>query len=539
MVVGWIALFLLMAGASWRYRHAPYHWDALGYVYPHAREIYDAKMMPILRQWDVGHPTAWLFLLAGMFYLFGPGPLAGHVLTWAFSAVLGMAVYGMGRTLRWPRALAGGGAALTLFYPLVWAQSQQLQLDLPLLASSVAALYFWANRRPWGWLGWGGLAVLTKLHGPLLLAGPLLALLPGIGALRRRGERGMYIKKLLWTLAPALVFIAFLLVRYWVRGPGMTVNWTTGNQPVPLWEWSEFRAYFPKAWYVLFGYSCLEKILGLVVGVWVVVFLARYSRRLFFPRTQGKIVVSGDPAARALLLSLTGWALANAAFFFQSQSLVQRYNLPMVPLLLLLLTFGLWVLFRRVRVVLALQAVLCCVFLAWAYPTRTARLPRPLSSWLGRPVATSGWQLEGDMRFVDALACIRWAAQTIREDADRTGLPPGVATQWPVNIALWMPPMGYVKEALPAQHVADWSQVAGKTYTHVLHVKPITNLFDEQAAERLGARQLDKRRRGECRAVIWRIEPTAPPGAAPAPAPAPPPAPAPAPAPHASAHPTD
>jgi hypothetical protein len=534
MAAGWSAAFLLVVIASWRYRHAPYHWDALGYVYPHAREIYDAGLMPILRQWDVGHPTGWLFLLAGMFYLFGPGPLAGHVLTWAFAAVLVVAVYGMGRTLRWPRAVAGGGAALTLFYPLVWAQSQQLQLDLPLLASSAAAIYFWANSRRWGWIGWAGLAVLTKLHGPLLLAGPLFALLPGIGALRRRGERGMYIKKLFWTLAPALVFIAFLLVRYWVRGPGMTVNWTTGNQPVPFWAWGEFRGYFPKAWYVLFRYPGLEWMLCLAAVCWGGIGLVRVARRLLGHGRQ-KALPAGGPGAKLLLLSLAGWAVANVAFFFQSQSLVQRYNLPMVPLVVLLTTLGLWVLFRRVRVVLALQAVLCCVFLAWAYPTRTARLPRPLSSWLGRPVATSGWQLEGDMRFVDALNCIRWAAQTIREDADRTGLAPGVATQWPVNIALRMPPMGYVKEALPAQHVADWSQVPDAACPYILHVKPITNLFDEQAAERLGARQLDKRRRGECRAVIWRIEPTAPPGAAPAPALAP----APAPAPHASVHPTD
>lgn len=81
-------LFILLSLLLWRYHDLPYYWDALGYVFSHSQQIYDTNLFPILTDWDVGHPTLFFFCVGFLMKLFGVGPLAGHLATWAFTAVL-------------------------------------------------------------------------------------------------------------------------------------------------------------------------------------------------------------------------------------------------------------------------------------------------------------------------------------------------------------------------------------------------------------------------------------------------------------------
>ncbi|MBN1867535.1 hypothetical protein JW916_09610 [Candidatus Sumerlaeota bacterium] len=500
-----VALFLCIAVASWRNRHLPFYWDAGGYVYPHAREIYDANLYPILRNWDVGHPTGYFFALAVMMKLFGVGPFAGHLLNWGFTALLIAATYGLCRALSLERLVSALCAGTAMAFPLVCSSSQQIASDLALAASVLAALWFFVRRR-YGWyVVFASFAVLCKFHGFLATLGPLAAL-PFCGVRsEKEGARTGRIRESLWILSPVVVLGLFLVVRFAVRGPGMTLRWKATQRVYLLGDPAGYAEGFGEAIRNLFVVPRLHYPLIVLAALAVGLCVKR-----FFPRVM-------DPAGRTLFGSETErhafWVLLWFGIFYNAAllpltNLLPRYSLPTVSVAFVFLAWGGRKLAGRVYPVAIVLSLLIAVYALQCYPPNVARLPAPLSRWLSPGPIPASYYSECDLRFVDIVDCAMWAARRIHDDIDRRGLPPttGIATQWPFSDAMHDAPLGYVDREAPSVHVDNWSEVNPDLYPYVLIVEPITSLDPEPPEGLFTGRLVAEMRKGEAKAIVWYVE---------------------------------
>jgi len=164
----WLFLFAALTLLLMPFARLPAWWDAIGYVIPHALEIREAGFLPILSNYDVGHPTAFFWLLAIGWAITGSPIVAGHLLTWAFASLLLCGVFGCARSLGLSRT-----ASTIAAMPLTAAMTLQILPDLPMAAACAAALWAWNRRRVRLYFFFGSLACLLKFHGFLVVCGPM------------------------------------------------------------------------------------------------------------------------------------------------------------------------------------------------------------------------------------------------------------------------------------------------------------------------------------------------------------------------------
>lgn len=489
-LLAWLLLWAAFATVHWTARHQPYWWDSLGYVFAHAVEIHDAHLMPILRQWDVGHPTFFFWLVAASMKVFGVGPLAGHVVGWGFAALLAWSCYVLARAAALGRAAAAAVAAATVTFPLVWAATRQVTADLALAALLLAAVAAWATRRRRAMVVFASLAVLTKFTGFLIVPTLVLASLaaaPPPGSTRRR--------EVLLALAPLAALGLFLAVRWAVRGPGWMIGWRPMQDLVPVWQWAAFRENWEPATRQLWGLARITwpaTVLGAALAALALRGLLR-RRRPQVPRA-----VVGAAALGAV------WAAAH----LQLTALLPRFGLPLVPVVLVLLGWALCRLAGRDGAVVAACAAFVLLHAALWRPSWGDGTPAPL-----QPVVTEpGHNLEIDRRYEDGIELIRWAAAEVRRDAAarEPAEAPGVSAQWPVTAALADPRRGYVPDAFPVRILEGWAQPVPATHPYVVAIEGVTRLPVEPEEAPQPLRLVAERRLGPLTARVWRAESAGP-----------------------------
>jgi hypothetical protein len=500
-----VALFLCIAFASWTNRHLPFYWDAAGYVYPHARGIYNANLNPILRYYDVGHPTGYFFALAVMMKIFGVGPFAGHLLNWAFTALLIAATYGLCRALSLGRLLSILCAGTVMAFPLVCSSSQQIMGETALAATALAALWFWIGRRYAWYAVFASFAVLCKFHGFLVVAGTIAAL-PFCAVRSEKDERRpRRLGELLWALSPVVPLGLFLLVRFAIRGPGMTIGWNAPVHVYLLGDPARYETAFGEAIRNLYVEPRLHYPL---MALFVAAAGLSISRFLSPAKTEAQRPLFGSEKERRAFWVLLWFAILYNAALIPLTSLLPRYTLPTVGLAFIFLS---WVGRKIAGRAYPVAVVLSLAIVSYAllcYPAKVEMLPAPVNRWMRPgPIAVSCYS-ECDLRFVDIVDSAMWAMKKIHDDIDRRGLPPtvGVATQWPFTDALSDAPLGYVDREVPAVHVAGWSDVNPDTHPYVLIVSPITNLDPKPPESLFKGRLVAQTQKGEARAIVWYIE---------------------------------
>jgi hypothetical protein len=495
-----VVLLAIHTLVLWRFRDVPYYWDALGYVFPHSLDIYRSGLNPILTRYDVGHPTLYYFLTAIIMKIAGVSPLAGHLATWLFSSIFVLFAYLTGRDLGLNRFAAIGATATILSFPLVFASLLQMQLDYPMTAMQLAAIWCWAKRR-WGWYFlFGGMACLLKLYGFLFVPPLLFGCFLASGRSWRNGERSRFLTDLLATASPALWYVGYILVCRAVRGPGLTIQHVSGNTLVKFWHPEELQHNAAVAWTVLFRYPMID---ALLFGFLAFAFVAGVALR-WRPRHG---TARWNPARGRLIVGLALVPLALNVAFLQLTGLCARYNL----LLVASLTLGIYVvvdhLVVRRKWMLGVGSVVAVTLnvILW-HPENAGGL-----AWLRRAPIRHSSMYEIDLRFLDAVELTRWGAAQyeLRASGDEANV--ALISHWPMSVAFYEPGIGYTDRALRCGNARDWSDVRRlisedpqRTTFYVLALQPIGDRLDPVGAREAGFELVRETTKGEITGRLYR-----------------------------------
>lgn len=491
-------LFCLFALFNLRFADFPYFWDGLGYVFPHAHDIYHANLFPILMRWDVGHPTLYFWLLAAAWKVVGIGPLGGKLLSWAFGALLVLALYGCGRVLGMRRPVAAAVALPLCAFPLFRVNFLLTNPDLALAALALTAWWAWARERKVIFVLAAGAMVLTKLYGVLLLLPvALAALLVPVPVWK---NRGVALRRGFLALSPALFLVAFIAFRHALRGGGLTLGWETGNQPIPVWRVREFLDYLPRALGELHGASMFGWILllGLLVAIaWAAIVPPRPGREWFRP--------SG---AASLVIILLATPVLLTVVFVQSYSLTARYMMPAIPGVFLLIGRLIEDLFRR-------PAAVVWVLLGWAlvlglygHPSRGDAFPRFLHGLVKRPaLVDNGWRLENDLRVLDTVPVYRELLTEIERVASGRGVPPRLNVSWPFDIALIDPRMGWTGRSWETHRANSWAETNPGEYPFVVIIRPVAWYHDDPPEDTHAIELIATARSGDVAGEVYLLLP--------------------------------
>lgn len=503
------ASLLLLLVLQFSYLHNPYYWDAVGYVQPQAAEILRNDLHPILRIYDVGHPTLFYWLVAVVAWASGapsdagPPPWAGRIVVWVFAAVFAASAFGLIRVLGVGRAAAAAGAGVLLSFPMVWAQAAQVLPDLPLAACVALAWLAWARRSWTLYFLAAGAACLVKYYGFLVVAGPVAALLVLASVPRWRGTWDGVLREAGLALSPLLALAAYATWRRAVRG-----DWspTTGFDPIqkaaPVWRWGDFTSNLPLAWEGLVVLGRIHLVGGLAI---VLVAWAMWRQR----RVAGSPRADDPGAARraALVMPLGGFLYAAA--LLQVQFVMSRYGMPVLAVAVVGLSWAVARLAPSTRAAAALLVVLVAVNVFYWKPERVGRLPGPAGRLLAPPAIERWWLHELDMRHLDAIKLMEWSAEKIHKRAAKEGMTtPGLAASFPIVSSITMPGFGYTDAPMRGHALATWEQLDPAIH-HFAAVVPNLSLLGTHPpdSDAYDVEFIADRTVGELTATVYRIHP--------------------------------
>lgn len=398
----WFALVLFLGHSP--FLTLPYFWDELGQFVPAALDIQrEGAWIPHSTVPNV-HPPGVMAWLAALWSVFGysiPVTRAAMLLL----ATLG-ALFSFVLAVRLCRGLPGAPAFFALLFllldPLFYTQSMMAQLDMPAMVGTVLALWlFFEERHALAGLACAGL-VLTKETGIVLPAVLLVTMLLRRSRLR---EAAYYLAA--FVVLAAWLFFLKCGTGYVLGDPGFAhYNVAYALHPVRAGLTLARRLYF----LFIADFRWIGSLA--VLAVWK-------QWGWFLRRPEWRVVVA-FAVLHILLVSLLGGAE------------LERYLLPVLPLLYILIAGALSLLSRVWRIAAAIglaAGLIAASFINAPYP----------------------FPYENNLAMTDFVELHRNAAAALeRLYPDRT-----IYTAWPLTAALARPEFGYVKHGLRVSETSD------------------------------------------------------------------------------------
>jgi 4-amino-4-deoxy-L-arabinose transferase-like glycosyltransferase len=395
------AVALLVFLAHLPYFGLPYFWDELGQFVPASLDIlHDGAWIPHSTVPNA-HPPGVMAYLALVWRIAGYSIPATRLSMLALAATAAIFTYFLGVELSQRRAAALLAVVFLLVDPLFYAQSMLAQLDMPAMLFTVLSLWLFLTDRHAAAAAACTALVLAKETGALL---PLIFIV----VLYRDPSRSKYAAYYLAPFAALAIWFAALWhsTGYLFGDPGFTqYNTTYSLNPV--------RA----------AVSLLRRVFYLFiddfrwVGSLAIVFAWKRSR---IYATRAWKIVWCFIAAHILLVSLLGGAE------------LERYLLPILPLVYIAMGAGFQLLRPRWRIVAA--AALASGLFAGFFLNPPFPFP-----------------YENNLALVDFVELHRAAAQFLEKSFPAKT----VYTAWPLTQALRNPAFGYVDRPLSAAETSD------------------------------------------------------------------------------------
>jgi hypothetical protein len=386
----------------------PYFWDEVGWAVPAALDLFQSGLFQS-GAW-IPHSTAATFQPPGLpAYLAACWSAAGYSIAATRIAMIALAagvlLAAFLLAIRLSAKLVGAPAfvvvMLLVLSPLFYAQSMLAQSDLAAaLFTSLALLFFLQDRiLP---------AALASVALVMVSASGLVA--PAVFVLWLLREKR--VREALWFLLPALALAAWLLAVKRATGQYLGVD-------------REFVRY--QFLYLLhpvrFAVALVRRLYFLFVADfhWVGTFALLPLWRTDILRTRDWKITGSLVAAFVLLFSLTGGAM------------LDRYLLPVLPIVYTAMVAGITILSRRTRMVAQ-----------WGMAAGMM-----LANLLNPPYP---FPLENNTAFTDSIKLQQAAAEFLEFNyADRL-----VVTAWPMAAALTRSEYGYVRHGLQVRALPDF-----------------------------------------------------------------------------------
>ncbi len=381
----------------------PYFWDEAGQFVPAALDLLHGAWIPHSAPPTI-HPPALMAYLALWWKVAGfhPAVTRSAMLLLAAGAVLAsfLLAIELSREVRGVPAFLV--AALVCACPVFFAQSAMAQLDMPAMLFTTLALLLFLQERLVPAVAACTVLVLVKETGAVI---PLVFLLWLVREGRRR-EAALF----LGPLVPLGLWVVALhhATGHWM-GSAAFLDY---NLVYPLHPWRFAIALARRMYYLLFAnfhWMGTQAIL-----------LAWRTTRLF--RSRSWRIAIWVAAAHVFTVTLLGGAV------------LERYLLPVMPILYTAMVAGLMLLRMRPRVV-------CCAILFLGVAAGNAiNPPYP-------------FPYEDNLAFSDFVRLHQEAAGFLTR-----GFPGArIATAWPMSAELLHPELGYVAHPLRIERMADFS----------------------------------------------------------------------------------
>jgi 4-amino-4-deoxy-L-arabinose transferase-like glycosyltransferase len=411
------ALFLLVLAMNAPFLRLPHYWDSLTFV-AQTDHIFRNGFSPALPEAeDFGHPVLLQEILALVWLVAGESLLMSHLVMLCFAAATLYLTYDLGRWLYGP-ATGVVASVLLAFYPLFWAQSTHVLLDLPTAALALLAIRSLLRGQTAWYLAAASAMVLTKTTGIALVPAALLYVL--VRDWRRLSGLKLIVALSIHTL-PLLAAAGWLWYHYQSTG-WLTVPENRGllDPPGDLSTAELLREYLPGA---LFG---REGIVRTTIWlVWTYFFktflVGALTLAIALHAVLGRRLRPFGPPEHVILLV----APILVQLLLMATTVSQhRYLLPDYPLFFILAARAIsGLLVQPLAVGAATVAVALMFGVAWG------------SSRLGYDLGSPS-----TVAFADFIATHQDAAAFI----ERTYPDKVVLAGWPQYVELTMPIQGYV-----------------------------------------------------------------------------------------------
>ncbi|MGE5112291.1 MAG: ArnT family glycosyltransferase [Acidobacteriaceae bacterium] len=399
----------------------PYFWDEAGYFVPAARDLLLTGDLIPHTTLSNAHPPLVMIWLAGWWRLSNYAPAVTRTAMLLFAAFGLLGLWKLAERVVNSK-VATAALVLTALYPIVFAQSSLAQLDIPVMALTMWALYFYIEeRRSLAVLTFALAAVAkeTALITPLTIAGwELLALLVFRQKRSPWSQRATRASALLLSAVPLLLWYAYHYHRtgYIFGNPGFVqYNLDATLSPLRI-----LIALGIRFWHA-FGYMNLFvlTIAALVVAREPVV--TDDGRERNGIRRDTKTLFTLIILAHIVAFSVVGGAA------------LARYIVPVIPLVILLAIAALYRHMRAWAVWCALSAAAFVIALIFNPPWRIAP--------------------EDNLAYSDFVHLHANAAAYLQQNH------PGAAilTAWPGSDELNRPFLGYVRRPMTVIRIEDFS----------------------------------------------------------------------------------
>jgi len=387
----------------------PYFWDEAGYYVPAARDLLLTGSPIPHSTVSNAHPPLLLAYLALWWKLVGFAPIVTRTAMLLASSFVLLGLFRLAETLA-SFEVAVTTTVLTALYPVFFAQSSLVHLDL-----AAAGLTFWGlnaymKGRGWDAALWFSLASLTKETAVLA---PLALFAWELFSLWWRSRQGKSLperrfRQPILLLFPLIPLSAWYVFHYWKTGfvfgnpEFFRYNVEATLQPLRI-----LLALLVRLWQTAGYFHLLPLTLAALFAMWLPPLRDQTGER---PRIalDAQFAMLAVVAAYVLAMAMVGGAE------------LARYMLPVVPLVILVCVSTLW---RRVRLGLAVVALVALMFVA---------------GWLTDP--PYGFAPEDNLAYVDYIRLHQRAEEFLEARYPMAR----VLTAWPASDELTRPYLGYV-----------------------------------------------------------------------------------------------
>ncbi len=400
----------------------PYFWDEAGYYVPAARDFLLTGSLIPHSTISNAHPPLVMAYLATWWKVAGFAPVVTR------SAMLLAAAFTLLGLFRLARTVANVEVAvvttiLTAIYPVFFAQSSLVHLDMAAAGFTFWGLRAYVKGEGWKTALWFSLASLTKetaILAPVALfvwdvLSPLLPARDGNLLLRRQSWNSA------WLLVPLVPLAAWYGFHY--RRTGFVFGnpeFFRYNVEATLNPLRILLALLVRLWQILGYFRLLMLTLATLFAMWLPPLRDPDGER---PRIASDVQF-------AMLSVIVAYAVAMALV---GGAELARYMLPVVPLVILVCVSTLW---RRVRLWRAVAAMVALLF---------------VSGWFMNP--PYGFAPEDNLAYRDYILLHQRA-----EDFLEARYPMArVLTAWPASDELTRPYLGYVTRPMQVVRIEHFA----------------------------------------------------------------------------------